>query len=278
MRGVVGGGMVSVFEERGLSDAFDSIHGSSAGACAAAYFAAKQARTGVQIYYEDINNRRFIDPLRLILGRPAMDKDFLIDTVMRNKKPLDVNKIVENPNFLYITTTNATTGEELVVGRFRDADHFFQILKATITMPVIAGSPVEVGDLKIFDGGLVQQIPLKSAIDVGATHVLVLMGRKANELQRTSRNHRWHMPSIVLGAIYGSVIADLYRKKNDGINLILDQIQSKQAPNGARIDSIVRSATSIEIGRLTTDTDILKRADCDSREAALAYLDGLSNS
>jgi predicted patatin/cPLA2 family phospholipase len=171
-----------------------------------------------------------------------------------------------------------TTGDELVVGRFRDADHFFQILKATITMPVIAGSPVEVGDLKIFDGGLVQQIPLKSAIDVGATHVLVLMGRKENELQRKSGDHRLHMPSIVLGAFYGSVIADLYRKKNDGINLILNQIQLKQAPNGARIDSIVRGATSVEIGRLTTDTGILKRADCDSREAALAYLDGLNNS
>jgi predicted patatin/cPLA2 family phospholipase len=87
MRGVVGGGMVSVFEERGYSDAFDSIHGSSAGACAAAYFAARQARMGVEIYYEDINNKRFIDPLRLILGRPAMDRDFLIDIVMRKKKP-----------------------------------------------------------------------------------------------------------------------------------------------------------------------------------------------
>ena len=40
MRGVVAGGMVGALEERGFLDCFDSIHGSSAGACAGAYFLA----------------------------------------------------------------------------------------------------------------------------------------------------------------------------------------------------------------------------------------------
>jgi predicted acylesterase/phospholipase RssA len=40
MRGVAAGGMVSALERLGLRDAFDSVHGSSAGAVAASYFVA----------------------------------------------------------------------------------------------------------------------------------------------------------------------------------------------------------------------------------------------
>ena len=53
MRGVVSGGMVSALEERALLRCFDSVHGSSAGACAGAYFVAGQARLGTRIFYED---------------------------------------------------------------------------------------------------------------------------------------------------------------------------------------------------------------------------------
>ena len=61
MRGVVSAGMVSALEELGLTHAFDAVYGSSAGAINAAYFLAGQARLGTTIYYEDINNARFID-------------------------------------------------------------------------------------------------------------------------------------------------------------------------------------------------------------------------
>jgi predicted patatin/cPLA2 family phospholipase len=77
MRGVVSGGMVTALEARGLLDCFDSIHGSSAGACAGAYFLAGQARLGTRIYYEDINNKRFIDRWRPWIGRPNYERAFL---------------------------------------------------------------------------------------------------------------------------------------------------------------------------------------------------------
>ena len=75
MRGVVTGGMVSELQDLGWGDVFDSIHGSSAGACAAAYFAAKQSEFGTSIYYEDINNKNFINKLRL---KKVMDADYCV--------------------------------------------------------------------------------------------------------------------------------------------------------------------------------------------------------
>ena len=58
MRGVVAAGMVTAIQELGLTGCFDTIHGSSAGACAGAYLMTDQARLGTSIFYEDINNSR----------------------------------------------------------------------------------------------------------------------------------------------------------------------------------------------------------------------------
>jgi predicted patatin/cPLA2 family phospholipase len=61
MRGVISGGMVAALEQLGLLDIFDVVYGSSAGAIAGAYFLAGQARYGTTIFYERLNNSRFIN-------------------------------------------------------------------------------------------------------------------------------------------------------------------------------------------------------------------------
>jgi len=79
MRGVVSGGMVVALEQLGLLECFDAIYGSSAGAMNGAYFLAGQAALGTTIYYDNINNRHFIDFARALRGRPVVDLDFLVD-------------------------------------------------------------------------------------------------------------------------------------------------------------------------------------------------------
>ena len=100
MRGVVAGGMVSALEERSLLQCFDSVHGSSAGACAGAYFVAGQARLGTRIFYEDINNNSFIDLKRAALFKPIMNTNYLIDEVMKYKKILNVNRLISTKGCL----------------------------------------------------------------------------------------------------------------------------------------------------------------------------------
>ena len=275
MRGVVGGAMVAALEERGLLRAFDSIHGSSAGACAAAYFSTGQARLGVRIFYEDINNRTFVDPWRLLRLRPVIDKDFLIDCVMRKRKVLNAADILNRPGFLNIITTDSDTGREVKFNQFRSVDQLFQVLKATVCMPVLGGPAVEIDGLHLFDGGMVQQIPIGSAIEAGATHVIVLMTRKANRLFRKSRNRMCDPHREVVRLIYGNTIADLFRHRNDNINAVLEEISLGSSPSGARIDAIVRSAGATDFSRFTTDAEVLKNVDSESREAIFGYIDDL---
>jgi predicted patatin/cPLA2 family phospholipase len=274
MRGVVAGGMVSALEERGLARCFDSIHGSSAGACAGAYFVAHQARLGTRIYYEDINNRKFIDIRRVLLGRPIMNTHFLIDHVMRLNKALDVDRILSQPGLLHIVATDANSAEARRYAQFRDVEHFFAVLKGTITIPIIAGPPIKVDDIELIDGGMIQQIALRSAIDTGASHILVLMTRKRGELKRPDRGLRLLAEQLLLRLFYSANIGKLYKRRNADINEVLERISARIADQHVRVDSVVRSADSREVDRLTTETELLKQADREAQLAVFRYLDG----
>jgi predicted patatin/cPLA2 family phospholipase len=275
MRGVVSVAMASAFEERGYFAAFDSVHGSSAGACGAAYFAARQAAFGGSIYYEDINNRKFIDLWRPLIGRPIMDRGFLVDYVMQHVKPLAFERILGEESFLNIIATDASSGESVLFDRFRDSDHLLSVLKATICLPLIAGRFAEVDGRRYLDGGLVQQIAIDSAIKRGATHIIVLMTRAADETERPARDG-FQIDTAILSAVYGKRMERVYRARNGKINDLIHEIgRGRVAMYGktAVVDTISRSADGSRIGRLTTDGVALRGAFDDARAAAFAYLD-----
>jgi predicted patatin/cPLA2 family phospholipase len=275
MRGVVASAMATALQKRSLLNCFDSIHGSSAGACAGAYFLAGQAGLSARTYYEDINNRRFINRWRPAIGRPILDTHFLIDHVMRVIKPLDVNKILVAGDVLYIVTTDTQSGEARIYNQFRNIEHFFAILKASITIPVMAGVPVEVDGVRLVDGGMVQQIALHSAILTGSSHVLVLMTRKQGELERPHRTLQLAFESLLLRLFHNAKLAAVYRDRNQNINDVLALVQS--ASQSPAIEAIVRPAHASNVDRLTTDTTLLKTADQEAQRAVFNYLDGTTD-
>src|ERR671927_210836 len=60
MRGVISCAALMALEDLGLTEAFDEVYGASAGAVNAAYFLAGQAAYATTIYYQKVNNTRFI--------------------------------------------------------------------------------------------------------------------------------------------------------------------------------------------------------------------------
>src|SRR5918994_1059055 len=54
-------------------------------------------------------------------------------------------------------------------------------LRASATLPLLAGPPVEIDGRRLLDAGLSAAIPFRAALADGATHVLVLRSRRAGE-------------------------------------------------------------------------------------------------
>jgi len=191
MRGVISAGMVSALETLGLTHAFDGIYGSSAGAINAAYFLAGQAALGTAIYYEDINNSRFIDLRRALTGRPIVDLGFLLDDVARQRKPLAVDRVIGAASPLTIIATDVADESATAFRGFTDGRRLFEALRAGATMPVVAGAPQEIDGRRYLDASLSQPIPLHSAEQDGHTHVLVLMTRSGAMAARPSAFDRY---------------------------------------------------------------------------------------
>lgn len=270
MRGVAAGGMVSGLEDLDLLEAFDSVHGSSAGAATGAYFVAGQGNFGTRMFYENINNDDFINPKRIFKGKAIMDTHFLVDGVMKEDKALDFEKIQMSLVPLHIITTDIDNGKALEYSKFENYEHYRKILKASITMPFIGGKATKLNNTRLLDGGLVQQIAIKSALDAGATHVLALLTRREDELIRPEPNFKSRLESLFLKAVYGGKIFDLYMKRNGAINNDITTLrQGFHKDYEAKIGYIPLPSSIDYIHRLTKDDKALREAAHETKKSVL---------
>jgi predicted patatin/cPLA2 family phospholipase len=230
MRGVVSAGMVSALESAGLTDAFDAVYGSSAGAINAAYFLAGQAALGTTIYFENINNRRFIDLRRIVAGRPVVDLSFLIDDVAERVKPLDYARVLAARAPLTVVATDVRTGEAAALGPCRSREALRDALRASATMPVMAGPPVTVDGREYFDASLSEPIAVPMAEAAGHSHLLALLTRPVEAARRTTLLDR----AYVLPRLHrlSPSLARKYRDRAAPYARLLEQIAAGRGPAG----------------------------------------------
>lgn len=177
MRAVVSGGAFIALDFLGLNDTFDTIYGSSAGSINAAYFLSGQIQYGVAVYYQLINNKKFVDKRKLFDLRSSakiVDMDFLFDEIITKERALDVRRVRESPTEICFTATDADSGKCKVFSSFDPSIDLPTALKAGAAIPVAYNQPVKIGDHSYLDGSASNALPILNAIADGCTSVLVL--------------------------------------------------------------------------------------------------------
>ncbi len=188
MRGVISGGMVTALDELGLQDAFDLVVGTSAGALAGAFFLAGQTHMGTSIYYEDLTGREWLDYRRVLRGAPIVALDYLLDELMVEHKVLDCERVISSEVPFYVVASRVPGYEAEVLGDFKTDAELLTALRASARIPLVAGKPVALRGAHYIDGSLTEAIPLKAAMQLGATHMLVLLTRPRGQV-RSSPGH-----------------------------------------------------------------------------------------
>lgn len=183
MRGAYAGGMVHALEDAGLTDAFDVIYGSSAGAFVGAATMLGAAEGAARIFFEDMACRAFIDPRRLAAGRPMVSLDHLFDHILTVSKPMPWDRLGAGPLTLRVI---ATAAGEMRAHALEPAtpDEWKLALRATASIPLLAGRGVELHGRRWIDGSVAEPMPVLRAHAEGATHVLALLTRTVPELRR----------------------------------------------------------------------------------------------
>lgn len=263
MRSVHSAGALKAFEEMGLTaDYFDMVFGSSAGACNAAYFLAGQTSQFWEMWSDTLLSKEFVN-LKNVFSRtkPILNVDFAIEEVMIRKHPVDVKKALSAKAKFYVTATNCKTGEAQYFLNDKE-ESFFEIIKASSSIPILYNKSVKIDDTEYMDGALSDSIPVKKAIEMGAKEIFVLLTRHAGYKKRRTT------ADSISAAVYKKYpkIRDSILNRHIEYNECLEIIENQK--EGIEIN-IIRPRYNLGISRTTTDTRKIKSG------FIIGYYDGL---
>jgi predicted patatin/cPLA2 family phospholipase len=204
MRAVTTASMVCALEDLGMTGVFDDLYATSVGAITGAYFLAGQAQVGTSTFLDDLRDRRFINPLRPLIGRPALSLHFAYEELTRHYKPLNYQAVLSSPTRLHVIASSVKDKRPYDLGCGYDGQSMRDRFKASSCLPMIAGRPQKVDGNEYFDGGIFDSLPFRAAIENGCTHLLILKSWPAG-LDR-SKPH-WLERALAARALSGRLMA-----------------------------------------------------------------------
>jgi predicted patatin/cPLA2 family phospholipase len=125
MSGIFSAGFSKTMEELGIKNKIHAMYGNSAGSLSALYFLSNQVELGSALYYEDLNDNKYIKWNRLgkyvLTGfknyffgtkteaEPVFDID-LIEQIIKSKRKINFQEYKNSGVDLYMIAYNLTTG------------------------------------------------------------------------------------------------------------------------------------------------------------------------
>lgn len=284
MRGAVSSGMLLALEQLGLRNSFDEVVGTSAGAIAGAFFVTGQGSSGSALYYTVLNSERFVDRRRLVRGKSVLDLEYLIDEAL-DRHGFNWADLLDSDIPLWATVSPAEIDDDTRLLRVGvTEEHARRVLAATASLPVLAGPSKFVGSRTYIDGGMMEAVPWSSAIDRGATHVLVARSRGFNKdgrLEDLNVFERVTVPRLVR-RMHGDHVTDIvYRSaerfwnSTESLRAIAEGTACAMAGRGrpVAIDVVIPPADAALPDRLEVDTHLLMDALAGGAEAMVDHLD-----
>jgi predicted patatin/cPLA2 family phospholipase len=225
MRGVVSAAMAGAVERLGLTSCFDLVVGSSAGAINGAALLAGAAQQATAAYCGPLASRSFVNPLRLLRGKPVID----VNDVLEYAAGVDATTHERVAQALHCVATDVETGRPVVLHGMQTEQELWEAILASSRMPWAGGPPVEIDGRRYLDGGMGSPIPVAEALAAGATHVLVLQTRPYDVPRKSAsrladrmieRHLRGLNPELVTlyrarVAAYEDVVEDIARRTRE---------------------------------------------------------------
>jgi predicted patatin/cPLA2 family phospholipase len=186
MRGTVSAGMALALHELGVVSAFDAVYGSSAGAITGAWLLSSTPE-GLRGWADPDYARTLIRWSALLRGRPVVDVRTLIEVIYQTEFPMDFDSVLASGVEYHPLGTDAETGESTDLRPLIDTPAELRLaLRASASLPFLAGPPVELRGRRFYDAGVAESIPFRTPLAQQATHVLVLRSRRPLTVEPTT--------------------------------------------------------------------------------------------
>jgi predicted patatin/cPLA2 family phospholipase len=197
-----------------LVNSIEAIYSGSVGSINAAYLLSGQAEIGPTIYFEDLQ-KGFIFPLNLFIGtfdliinrfikrikseeaHNVVDIDYVYD-ILKNKKPLNLNTIKNNPINFYVKVLNLNTGEAEYKS-FKDHPNL-ELLKAAITIKPYFFKETTIDGEKYVDGTIKEPLGINYLLNAYPDRKIVVILN--GPIKRGLRHHLENLIEGIVSSLY----------------------------------------------------------------------------
>lgn len=259
-------GVLDAFIEKEYNP-FDIYAGVSGGAIAASYFLQQEKRKCLEAMFCLTDNSRFINYRNLVRSKPVMDVDFFRE-ISSDLVPLDISKVISNSKDkkVGIVMTNANNGNPHYHEPTQET--WIDALIASSSMPLVTKGAQRIGDDDFMDGAWSDSLPVKWAVEQGATDILIIRTTAEKEKMQQS----W---LDYFGELYNWRQKDIKRifqtnhiKFNQSLEFILNP------PAGIRIQQIAPDK-KLHAQQHSNSSELITKDHAFGYEKGLAFLEGM---
>ena len=269
MRGLFSAGVMDVMMETGIR--FDGIIGVSAGAAFGVNYKSGQVGRALRYNVDYCQDKRYCGIGSLLKTGNLFNTEFCYDEVPLKLDVFDFDAFERDPTAFYITCTDVESGKPVYHEYRGRADHGFDWVRASASLPVVS-QMVEIDGLKLLDGGIADSIPVAYFERIGYTQNVVILTqpqgyqKEKNQLLPLIRVKYRHYPNLVKALetrhlMYNAELALIAEQEKQG-NLFVIRPHLPLEVKRMEKDP-ARLRTCYEMGRQAAET---------ARERLLAFL------
>lgn len=263
MRGMFTAGVMDVLMEAGV--AFDGVIGVSAGACFGCNYKSGQIGRVLRYNLRFCNDKRYMGARVLLREGNLYSTPFCYEEVPMIHDPFDFDAFHKNPMEFWVVCTDVRTGKP-VYHRYEGlADHRFDWIRASASMPLVSRT-VQIDGQKLLDGGISDSVPVDFFESIGYDRNVVVLTQPKE--YRKEKNPL--IPLMRLRYPKYPAMVDTMARRHIGYNRTLDRIADRES-RGELL--VIRPKAALDISKTEKDPKKLRGVYDQGREAALEALD-----
>lgn len=172
MRGIYTAGVLDVFLEHQIT--FDGVIGVSAGTIHGCSYVSGQHGRSIRYYMKYMKDPRFMSFRSLLRTGNLVETEFAYHEIPDKLDIFDHDAFEKSGMDFYVTCTNVETGkaEYIHMDSMKEIDY----ARASASMPLVS-QIVEVGGMKLLDGGVADSIPVQAFRNMGYEKNVVVLTR-----------------------------------------------------------------------------------------------------
>lgn len=261
LRGVFTCGVLDFFMDRGIT--FSFIVGVSAGACNGLSYMSGQRGRAKSSNIDLMEKYQYVGFKYLLSQGCIMDYKLLFEDFPEKIIPYDYDAYFANPTRFVMVTTNCLTGKPEYLEEKKSSERVMDIVRASSSLPFVT-KITYVDGIPMLDGGIVDSIPIRYALDQGYENIVVVLTRNKGYRKKDTKIR-------AAKAFYRKYpkLQEALFVRNSVYNKTMDLIEKLEEQG--RI-TVIRPVNPVNVGRMEKDVTKLTALYQEGYEVAAQIL------